>query len=435
MPAGSLFRRLFCVGIALLLSATARADNWDRFRGPNGTGITQDKNIPVKFQASDARWKVAVPGIGHASPVIWGNRLFLQSSSTDGKERWLLCYDTTDGKQLWKAGIATADPKANIYKGLSSWASSTPTTDGVGVYVAFWDGRDIIMAGYGVQGNLLWKRNLGAYFSQHGAGTSPILYKDKLIFAMDMDSKFQKTDAPVPVDHPARLYAFNKKTGETIWEIPRVPFRACYSVPSILEKPGAAPELLVTSTTAINSYDPNSGSVNWEWKWAFPKGDLRTISSTTYHDGILMATSGDGDGRRYMVAVAMNGSGKDAHPDKLWDNAKEFPYVTCLLSHKDHVYFVNDAGFAGCYHAKTGKRLWYERLEGATFNASPLLIDGKIYAASLKGDVFVLAAEPKFAPLARNSLGNEAIHATPAVANGCLYVRTEGHLFCITDKK
>lgn len=433
MPAGSSLIRLLGLGFAFAISAAfARADNWERFRGPNGAGVSDDKNIPVKFSAKDALWKVAVPGIGHSSPVVWGKLLFLQSSSMDGNRRWLLCYDTADGKEFWKRSIPAA--KAHVYPIRSSWASSTPTTDGEAVFISFWDGKDIIIASYSVKGEPLWSRNLGQFTSQHGPATSPIVYKDKVFFPNDMDREDLKTK--VPVANPARLYAFNKKTGATVWELPREGYRASYAVPWVLEKPGAASELIVSSTTAITSYDPDSGKPNWNWKFSFAKDPLRVIASTIYHDGLLITSSGDGSGERLAVAVAMNGSGKESRPDKLWDNRKpkEFPYVTSMLTRGDHLYFVNDAGMAGCYHAKTGKKIWYEKLPSdPLFNASPILINGKVYACSEQGDVFVFPAEPTYQEPIKNAIG-ESIRATPAVANGRMYIRGKDHLFCFGSK-
>jgi outer membrane protein assembly factor BamB len=203
-------------------------------------------------------------------------------------------------------------------------------------------------------------------------------------------------------------------------------------MPFLLEKPGMAPELIVTSTSAITSYNPETGKSNWYYTWQFPKDPLRTIGGTTYSNGLLLAISGDGSGDRYMIGVALKGDDKgNTRPELAWSNSKDFPYMTCLLAKGDHVYFANDLGRAGCYAAKTGKQAWFESIPDTKFYASPLLIDGKIYAASERGDVFVIAADPKeYQQLARNSF-KEIIRATPAVANGCLYLRTEKHLYCI----
>ncbi len=244
-----------------------------------------------------------------------------------------------------------------------------------------------------------------------------------------MDKEDVKTKQPVP--RPSTLYALGKKTGEVIWELPREAFRACYSAPFVYETAGSAPELIVTSTTSIVSYNPDDATENWRWHWKFKGMPLRTLASTHYHDGMLFACSGDGGGDRLLAAIALNGVGKNAKPAQVWQNSKDFPYVPCLLSRGEHLYFVNDAGFAGCSEARTGKRVWFERLPTATFSASPLLIGDKVYAASEEGDVHVFTATPAaFELIAKNSLG-ECIRATPAVADGRLYIRGQNHLFCI----
>jgi outer membrane protein assembly factor BamB len=202
-------------------------------------------------------------------------------------------------------------------------------------------------------------------------------------------------------------------------------------VPFLVDKGTKTPELMVTSTTAITSYNPETGKPNWYWNWTFKKDPLRTIASTSYADGMLLAMSGDGSGERLMVAVAIKGDGKDERGELAWSNSKEFPYVTCPIIKGEHVYFANDLGRVGCFVAKTGKKLWFETIPDTKFYASPVMIDGKIYAPGERGDVFVFAANAKeYQQLARNSMG-EIIRATPAVANGALYLRTEKHLYCI----
>ncbi len=148
---------------------------WDRFRGPNGTGMSDDKDVPLTFGANEnLLWKVALPGAGNSSPIVWGKHLFLHSASDDGKQRSLLCIDTADGKTRWQKSIPAGPAKIRAD---SSLASSTPTTDGKAVYVAFWDGKDILVSAYDFQGEKLWSRNLGNFNSQHGPGASPILVR------------------------------------------------------------------------------------------------------------------------------------------------------------------------------------------------------------------------------------------------------------------
>ena len=423
-------------------AGAALAGNWERFRGPNGTGTVADKNVPLEFGAAKGAeknllWKTPLPGVGNSSPVVWGKRIFLQTADVKGKDRSLLCLDT-NGKRLWERTIP------GVYVSIrkdSSLASSTPTTDGEAVYVSFWDGKDIILVAYGMDGTPMWNKNLGPFFSQHGAGASPIVYKDKIIFANDMDAYTEtknKTRQAVPVAHPSLLIAFNKKTGEMVWETPRSAERACYSAPFLLAKPGQAkPDLVIVSTTAVTGYDPDDGTLKWEkkgWQEKSVRMPLRTVASAALAGDVLVATSGDGAGDRLAVGLALPGMGKSDVPAKLWENRKDFPYVPCPLARGGHFYFVNDAGWAGCYDARSGKRVWFERLTDDRITASPLLIDGKVYAASEAGDVLVFAAEPQYRVLARNEVG-ERVRATPAVADGRLYVRGDRHLFCFGKAK
>lgn len=439
--------RLLLLGILVALTAgAARADNWERFRGPNGEGISHDKNIPTRFGPMDnVVWKVKIPGDGNGSPIVWGDRIFLQTSSLDGKTRSLICLDAKTGKEVWVRSIPGIIPKQSVRKD-SSFASASPTTDGQAVYIPFWDGAEVIMVAYDFKGEKLWERNFGSFVSQHGPGNSPILYKDLLIFSVDQDAykvikdakkKDAKTKKPIetkiPVKNPSVLYALDKKTGKTVWEKPREADRACYSMPFIVKRPGADEEMIFTSMTALTSYEPLTGKVNWYWTWTFANDPLRTIAATAYSDNMFLSCSGDGSGERLMVAVELKGKGNEVRPQRVWANSKQFPYTPGMLVKDGHVYFVNDAGVAGCFHIKTGKEVWYERLPDAKIYSSPLLIDGKMYACSEQGDVYVIAAETTYNLLAKNVMG-ERIRATPAIADGRMYLRTATQLYCIGKK-
>jgi outer membrane protein assembly factor BamB len=420
MPRGdTLPRTLPALLCSLLFATPALADNWPRFQGPNGTGTASDKNVPVKFAPNDGiLWKLELPGLGNSSPVIWGDRLFLQAAPRDGLQRVVFCVSIKEGKILWERSFAGKPPPPKKLHQKNTVASCTAATDGERVFVPIWDGDALTLHAFDVDGKPLWEHKFGKFVSQHGPGASPVIHGDKVFFANDSDTK-------------SVLYAFDSRTGKVAWQKTRPYYRACYSSPLLREGADGKPELVLVSTMAITGYDPESGRENWGYTWKFAaKMPLRTTGSPAYAGGMLFCVSGDGGGDRHAIALKLDDSGGKTKPALAWENRKDFPYVPCPLAHGAHVYFVNDKGMAGCYEQKTGKRLWLERLDDTTFASSPVLIDGKVYAASEDGDVYVFAAEPKFRLLAKNSLG-EPVRASPAVADGKLFVRGQNHLYCI----
>jgi outer membrane protein assembly factor BamB len=410
-------RMSLAAAIAMLaLSAPLAADNWARFRGPNGSGIAADAGIPDTFSEQNGiLWKVKLAGPGNSAPIIWYKNLFVHGTTADGKERQLICLDADSGKTRWTRSFPAA--KGHTHQ-KNTQASATPCTDGQVVVNAFWNGKQVIIAAIDLEGKELWHHNLGGFKSQHGAGASPIIYQDKVFLANDQDGT-------------STQYAFNKFKGEIIWKADRDAYRACYSAPFILEKPGHVPELVVASTTSIRGYNLDTGSPNWTWKWKFTgKMPLRTTGSPIVAHDMLFACSGDGGGDRHMVAVKLNGNGTTPEPTLAWENKKDFPYVPSLLNRGDHLYFINDKGFAGCFEARSGKPVWFVRQPDATFCSSPLLIGKRMVAISEDGDVYIFAAEPRYRLLGKSALG-ETVRASPAVANGRLYIRGHQHLYCI----
>jgi outer membrane protein assembly factor BamB len=409
-------RLLIASGLVFGLVLTVNAANWPRFRGPNGSGDSRETGIPVKWTDKDVAWKVALPGAGNSSPVVWGDQLFIQSASTDGKERYLLCLNTANGKEIWRRTLAGNKAKINTK---NSWASSTPATDGERVYAYFWDGESVALHAFDIKGEPLWKYEIGKFSSDHGAGASPMVHDGKVILLNDQGEG-------------ASVIAIDAKSGKKAWETKREHFqnRACYSTPFVMERKDG-PELIVASSTGVTGYDPRSGDKNWQYDWTFDGRPLRTVASPVLADGgYIVANSGDGAGDRNIVVLRPGG--KDGTKAKvMWDSKKPkfLPYVPCFLSRGEHLYWTSDDGYAGCTVTATGETVFRERLGGNT-TASPVLIGDKVYSVDESGDVFVFAADTKFKQLARNSLG-EGVMASPAVADGKLFIRGKTHLFCI----
>jgi outer membrane protein assembly factor BamB len=405
------FTFLVLISPALCLAETA---NWSRFRGPNGTGISESKNIPLKFSNTEnILWKLPLADVGNSAPVIWGNHLFLHSSLPDGSKRFLQCIDSESGKLLWKKSFNAGVAKTHIKNSL---ASCTPATDGERVYNIIWDGKNIALYAHDFKGEEVWKKDLGAFNSQHGPGHSPIVQGNKVIFNNDQDGT-------------AQLLAFDSKTGKTLWDIPRKAFRACYSTPLFNTLENGKLELLVATSAGITSYDADKGLENWNYTWSFSKMPLRTVASPVVTSGVVVACSGDGAGDRHLIAVKLGGTGDVTPTNLLWENRKSFPYVPCMISKQEYIFSVTDKGMAMCNLAISGKELWSERLDSPV-TASPLMIDNNIFAIGENGDVYIFQAEGSFKMISKNSLG-EPVFSTPAVANDKLYIRGKDHLFCI----
>ncbi len=401
--------------VALCLAGTlvpVAASDWPRFRGPNGTGVSTDSDVPIKFgEEKNLQWKIALPGTGNSSPIVSKQRIFLQSASDDGSERMVLCLDLANGNTLWTERAPGGKGRTHVNNSL---ASSTAAADGSRVFVSFWDGHNLSVAGYDYGGKNLWTRELGAFTSQHGAGHSPIVVGDKVILANDQDGS-------------AAVVALDAANGTIAWKKTRPAHRACYSTPILLEQPGAEPELLVASTFGFTAYDPNNGSERWTWNWTTNDRRLRMVGSPVLGQGQIFLCTGDGKGDRQTVAVNLNGDASTA--SIAWEERKlHLPYVPCVLTRGEFLYFVNDAGMAACFVAKTGENVWLNRLGGGNLTASPVLVDDRIYAFTENGSAYVLAADPTFKVLASSKL-EEGVMASPAVADGRLLVRSRHHLY------
>ncbi|HEY1191318.1 MAG TPA: PQQ-binding-like beta-propeller repeat protein, partial [Gemmata sp.] len=250
-------RLLLSALLFALTLAPAAATDWPRFRGPNGSG-TADGPLP-EIDPKKPLWKVNIGGgKGVGSPIIVAGKLYVQSASADGKNRLLTALDAATGKQLWSKEVPGDKAKAHAKNSL---ASGTPACDGTQLYCAWWDGSGVSLSAYDLTGKELWQQSLGGYVSQHGPGFSPMVH-DGLVF-VNVDD-----------DQHAELIALDAKTGQKKWIAPRKHVRASYSTPFVLKRTGKPAELILGTTTAVTSYDPATGKVNWDYPIAWPKGDM-----------------------------------------------------------------------------------------------------------------------------------------------------------------
>lgn len=410
--------------LSLPLSLPLAATDWTRFRGPNGSGVAEAAIPTTWSKTENVLWAAPVPG-GHSSPIVVKGRVFLQSASPDGRERTLHAFDANTGKPVWAKTLPAHKVPTHAK---SSLASSTPASDGERVFFIVWDGDKLTVRAYDLDGKDLWSAPLGGFVSQHGAGLSPVAFGGKVFINYDQDKEDPKTKAETPT--PAKVVALDAATGSIAWTADRKPFRACYSSPLVRELPGGKSEVLVASTAGLTGYNPDDGHVNWNWDWHFsgPQA-LRTVGSPILAGGVIVAISGDGNGSREAVAVEPGTSAK-----RLWVKVKESPYVPGPLVLGEHLYWLTDDGQAMCFELKTGKLVWKERVLNRAISSSPVLVAGNVVAVDEGGKAVVFKATPDgYEKLATNDLG-EPVFASPAVADGKLYIRGAKTLFCIGKK-
>jgi hypothetical protein len=398
------------VAALLVLAGATTAENWPCWRGPRLDGTSLETNLPGRWTlASNLVWKTPVPGSGHASPIVWEDRVFTVSALPETQERLLLCFDRRAGHLLWQRTVVKAplEPKHD----LNSYASSTPATDGQRVYVSFLDGKEMLAAAYDFEGRPQWLVRPGPFASPHGYCSSPVLHADKVILNGDHDGD-------------SYLVALSRANGRVLWKTPRQNRTRSYCTPFIRELAGRA-QMILSGDKSVASYDPNDGALHW----IIDGPTEQFVASVVYNEraGLLFVTGGYPD--HHILAVKPDGRGNITGTDKIvWRTTRGVAYVPSPLAIEDYFLVVSDAGVMHCFEAATGKVLWAERL--GSHHASLVSAGGLVYSLNDAGLMSVIRPGPEFARLARNEL-NEPTFASPAVSQGCFFLRSRRHLFCI----
>ncbi len=400
--------------LSLAVGLVAPAQEWTRFRGPNGAGLSEAKTIPTKWSAADINWKVALPGAGHSSPVLWGERVFVTSCDEKAGKFFVFCLKADDGSALWnKEFPLTPSEKHN----LNSFATSTPTVDADRVYVCRTEAARVTLCALAHNGEQVWEKDLGPFTAQHGGGTSPILHDGMVIFPDEQSGE-------------SFLIAMDARTGETRWKTPRTSGAGSYSTPCVYQpKQGKAQLIFNSEVHGISGLAPDTGKVIWEFDKAF---DKRSVSSPVIAGEFIIGSCGSGGGGNFVVAVRPGNPTTGAKPERAYEVRRSAPYVPTSVCAGDWLYLWSDAGIVSRVHAATGEVKWQERA-GGNFFSSPVCVDGRLFCVSTTGEVVVVAVSDKFEVLARNPLG-ETTHSTPAVAGGRMYIHTSGHLVSIGGK-
>ena len=459
---------VFCLAVLLVASTafSTPSGNWPGWRGPEGTGVSSEKNLPVKWDANtNVRWRVQLPGPCNSSPIVWGDRVFVTQALDGGNRRTVMCFDRADGKLLWQSGAAYSDEEPTQQQN-NPYCSATPVTDGERVIASFGSAG---LYCYDFAGKEIWHRNLGKMSHMFGNASSPILYGDLCILPFGPDEK-------------ARLIAVNKRTGETVWEVeppkvdpseqqssegpggaggpgipgagggpggpsspggpsgpggPREPQdrgnpSGTWSTPIIVKADGHD-ELVMAFPYRLAAYDPKTGKLLW-----LSKDIGATIYATPVWGENAVVAMSSGMVKGNVIAVKPGGSGDVTESRRLWHLEIEIAKsrIGSGVIHEGHFYAISYHGIAECVELKTGKTVWEQQLKGqgekSSSWSSMLLADGKIYVPNQSGDVFVLRASPQFELLATNSV-SEPTNASLAASNGELLMRTEKNLWCFAS--
>ncbi len=401
------------VGLCWLIGLTpftpTSAQDWTRFRGPNGSGISDLQGVPTQWTEADFEWTVDLPGVGHSSPIIIGNRLFITTGIEDGT-RQIHCLNASTGEEHWMQAVALTP---NALHAKNSYGSSTPVVDEERVYVAFTDTEHYLVHAYSLDGELIWSEDLGTFVGQHGHGVALVRHGDLLIVPNDQEG-------------PSSIIALNAATGDEVWRNERASREISFSAPFVLERDGEKPQLICLSgITGLTGIDLDSG----ETIWTSGELPLRTVANPIIAEGLVFASCGQAGRGVNLIAVDPSGSGDVSTSHVRYIRERTLPYVPTPIVHDGMLYLWCDDGVVCCVDPATGEDVWMERL-GGTYSGSPILIDGRIYCVSEEGQVAVIDASPTYHSYGFSPLGDLS-YSTPSVGNGRLYIKGWHRLACL----
>jgi len=405
-------RFLNCILLLFIINAgsVAKAQNWPCWRGPNGDGTSIETSLPTRWDSiTNVVWKVPVPGKGYSSPVIWKEKLFITTALQETQEKILLCYDCKTGKLLWQKTVLKTRFESKHDN--NSYASGTPATDGIRVYVSFLDGKDVVVSAFDFSGKQVWQQRPGTFSSPHGYSCSPVLFEDKVIINGDSQGD-------------SFVAALDKADGHMVWRVPHDKPSHSFSTP-IIRKIAGKTQMIFCGNKEIASYNPDDGSKYW-----FVSGPSEDFcSSPVYNDknGLVLVSSAWPE--RTLVAVKPDGHGDVTRSHVVWQSREGAYYVPSPVCNDNFLFSTMTTGKVHCIEASTGKILWIEDL-GMQYS-SPVIADGLVYMPNDEGVITVIKPGPKFEYIAKNLIG-EKMFASPAISNGKIYLRGYQHLFCIS---
>jgi len=438
-----MLRPILLLTCPVLIAATDPAA-WPKWRGPNETGVARGA-APVEWSdTKNVVWKTAIPGRGHSSPVLWGDLVFLTTAVptapmpgqggggapggggggrgagggyASGIEHKFIAMalDRKTGKVVWEKTLATATPHEGYHFRYGSFASNSPVTDGKLVY-AFFGSRGIYALD--LKGNLVWTKTFGNMRMRlaFGEGVPTVLDADRLLLNFDQEDG-------------SYLLALDKATGKEIWKIEREEVSS-WAPPTVVTV-GGRKQIIVAATAKVRAYDYQTGKLIWQCAGL----GTNVIPAPVIHNNTVIVMSGHRDPNRMAIKLGRDGelTGTDA---VVWQNTKGNSYTASPVLHDGKLYFVTDNGILSAINATTGELLYTERLPGEAYSlkSSPVAANGNLYISTEQGDILVVKMSDKFELLATNKMGDEFFIATPAIADGEMYVRGRNMLYLIRQK-
>lgn len=394
-----------CFGCLL---PSVSAENWPCWRGPRGDGTSTETNLPVRWsETENIAWKTELPGLGHASPIVWEDRLFTVTATQEDEARVLLCLDRRSGQLLWQTKVLIS-PFEKKHR-LNSFASSTPATDGELVYTAFLDGKEMVVSAHDFAGKQRWQVRPGVFSSKHGFCSCPVLFKDMVIVNGDHDGD-------------AYLVALDRESGEIVWKTPRENKTRSYCTP-IIRKIDGRTQMILSGSKCVASYDPNNGKRHW----IIDGPTEQFVASPVYSHGLLFITGGFPD--HHILAIDPRGSGNITDSHIIWRHRKGVSYVPSPVACGDYFVMVSDNGIGSCYEAKSGETTWFARI-GRHFSASLVAAEGLAYILADSGEMTIVRPGQEVEIVAKNPIGEEC-YASPAISQGQIFLRTNKHLIAI----
>jgi outer membrane protein assembly factor BamB len=418
-------RKQLSIAVLIPLSLSLLAADWPRFRGPNGSGVSDSKGLPLEWSAeSNIAWKTELPGPGSSSPVIFGDKVFVTCYSGYGAEQGnpgdqanlkyhVLCVNLGDGRVLWDKSVDSRNQVTpyGSFIGMHGYASSTPAVDKDGVFALFGNSG---ASAWSHEGSQLWSKDLSQRIHSWGSGASPVLYKDVVILNTSAEN--------------GSLVALSKKTGEQVWQQGGMPMS--WNTPVLAEANGGQ-ELVLSVQGALKAFDPAKGTALWTCAGI----NDYVCPSVVTSDGVVYAIGGR---QNTAVAVRAGGKGDVTNTHALWRVGKG-SNVSSPVYHDGYLYWCHEErGTVYCVNAKTGEIAFEKPLTPSPgkIYASALVADGRIYCVSRNGGTYVLAAKPEFQLLAHNVISTDktVFNASPAVGDGQILLRSDRFLYCIGKK-